>query len=276
MSTQALFLVLFAALLHASWNALVRGASDRAMTMAGVAGTHGIVGAVFILLAPAPARESWPALAVSIPAHYLYYWLMFRAYREGDLSQVYPISRGLSPLLVTIGAFVLAAEVLPPVGLVGVALVSVGIAMLAFSSRGRARAPLWFALALGGVIGAYSVSDGLGIRASGSLMGYMGWLFVTEALVPLFIWGNRRRLGMAMNARAFGMGLLGGVSSVAAYAIALYVMTFAPIGAVSAVREASVIFAAMIGIIVFRERPIMLRLLASVTVACGIGALALV
>jgi len=274
MSATALGLVLFAALMHASWNALVRGGSDRALTLAGVAATHAVVGAVFLSIAEPPARESWPWLITSALVHYIYYWLLFRAYREGDLSQVYPISRGMSPALVTLGALVLIGETLSPLGFAGVALVSCGIGLLAFSSRGKGKAPLWFAVALGLMIALYSVSDGIGIRASDSLMGYMGWLFLSEALVPLVVMGNRLRQGQAMPLKVLGLGLVGGLLSVAAYGIVLYVKTIAPIGAVSAVRESSVIIAALIGVFVFGEGPARLRLIAAAVVAAGVIALA--
>ena len=276
MSATALALVLFAALMHASWNALVRGGSDRALTLAGVAGTHALVGAVLLSFAPPPAPESWPWLATSVLVHYVYYWLLFRAYQQGDLSQVYPISRGMSPALVTLGALVLIGESLGPLGFAGVTLVSCGIGLLAFSARGRGRAPLWFAVALGLMIALYSVADGIGIRRSDSLAGYMGWLFLSEALVPLAVLGNRWRRGATstLTPRVLGLGLAGGGLSVAAYAIVLYVKTIAPIGAVSAVRESSVIIAALLGVFVFGERPAGLRIAAAGIVAAGVIALA--
>jgi uncharacterized membrane protein len=275
MSGSALALVLFAALLHASWNAMVRGGSDRALTLAGVALAHAIVGAVFVALAPVPAAESWPWLITSALVHYVYYWLLFRAYREGDLSQVYPVSRGMSPALVTLGAMILIGETLTPLGLVGVSLVSCGIALLAFSARGRGRAPLWFAVALGMMIALYSVADGIGIRRSESLMGYMGWLFLSEALIPALVLGRRLTRRQRLSPGVLALGLLGGVFSVSAYGIALYVKTIAPIGAVSAVRESSVIIAALIGVFLFGERPAGLRLMAAAIVGAGVIALAM-
>jgi drug/metabolite transporter (DMT)-like permease len=271
----ALALVLFAALLHATWNAMVRGGGDRAQTIAGIALAHTIIGLIFVAIAPPPSAESLPWLVTSALVHYVYYALMFRAYREGDLSQVYPISRGLSPALVTLGAMVLIGETPTPLGLAGIALISCGIGVLAFSARGGGRAPLWFALALGVMIASYSVADGIGIRASGSLLGYMGWLFLSEALVTAFIVARFRMRGHKLVAKTLGIGVLGGVFSVSAYGIALYVKTIAPIGAVSAVRESSVIFAALIGVLVFGERPATMRLTAAAIVALGVVALAL-
>jgi drug/metabolite transporter (DMT)-like permease len=274
LSGYALGLVLLAALLHASWNAMLRGGGDRALTLAGIALSHAVVGAVFIAVGAPPAPESWPWLITSVLVHYVYYWLLFRAYREGDLSQVYPISRGLSPALVTIGAMVLVGEMLSPMGMAGVAMVSCGIGLLAFSARGKGRAPAWYAVALGMMIALYSVSDGIGIRASDSLLGYMGWLFLSEALVPMLVLGQRFRRRERLEPKVLALGLLGGVFSVTAYGITLYVMTTAPMGAVSAVRESSVIFAALIGVFVFHERPAGLRLIAAGVVSVGVFALA--
>lgn len=275
MSGFALGLVLFAALLHAGWNAMVRGGLDRALMLAGVASAHTVVGVVFLMVAAPPAMESVPWLITSALVHYVYYWLLFRAYREGDLSQVYPISRGMSPVLVTLGALALIGETLPAAGIAGVVMISAGIALLAFSARKNGSAPVKYAVALGFMIALYSVADGIGIRASDSLMGYMGWLFLSEAVVPVLVLGQRWRRRHPVSPRVLALGLLGGVFSVAAYAIALYVTTIAPIGAVSAVRESSVIIAALIGVFVFHERPAGLRLVAAAVVAAGVAALAL-
>ncbi|MBI1384665.1 MAG: hypothetical protein GC150_07120 [Rhizobiales bacterium] len=274
MSSFALALVLFAAVMHASWNAMVRGGGDRGLVLAGIAATHALAGLAIIAVVPAPRVESWPYLITSALVHYVYYWLLFRAYREGDLSQVYPISRGLSPALVTLGAMALIGETLPPLGLAGVALISSGIGLLAFSSRRKGRAPMWFAVALGLTIALYSVADGIGIRSSGSVLGYIGWLYLAEAVVPAVVVGRRWATRVTMAPRVLAISIAGGVLSFTAYGIVLYAKTIAPIGAVSAVRESSVIIAALIGVFVFGERPAGMRLLAAVVVAAGVVALA--
>jgi uncharacterized membrane protein len=119
LSLFALSIVLFAAVLHASWNAMVKAGGDRALILAGVALSHALVGGGLILVSEPPAAESWPALIVSTLVHYAYYALLFHAYRLGDLSQVYPISRGLAPMLVAIGALLLIGENLAPMGWAG-------------------------------------------------------------------------------------------------------------------------------------------------------------
>lgn len=272
----ALALVLFAALLHAGWNALVKAVDDRAGVLAAVSAAHAVLGLVLVLNVPIPAMASWPYIVASALLHYGYYTLLFRAYRLGDLSQVYPISRGLAPGVVALAAVVLIGESLAPLGWVGLVCVSVGVAILALQKRGAqaSREAVLFAICLGLLIAAYSVADGIGVRHSGNVFSYMGWLFLLEFPVPLAIALMRRRVNGRFNPTVLFWGAIGGVGAVSAYGIVLYVKTIAPLGAVSAVRESSVIFAALIGIVWFGERPVAGRLLASLVVAVGVMAIA--
>lgn len=276
MSAFALTLVLSAAVLHASWNALVKAASDRALVIAAVAAAHGIAGLLMILVATPPAAASWPSIFISTLIHYAYYVLLFQAYRLGDLSQVYPISRGLAPALVALGAFLIIGETLTPQGWAGLAAISLGIGLLALQ-RGAAHADrraVGAAVLLGLTIAGYSVADGIGVRLSQSPLGYIGWLFLLESPVMLAILWNRRANNGAISWRVFGLGLVGGAFSVAAYGTVLYAKTIAPIGAVSAIRESSVVIAALIGLLFFGERPWAGRLAAALVVAAGVLTLA--
>jgi drug/metabolite transporter (DMT)-like permease len=281
MSAFALTLVLSAAVLHASWNALVKGATDRALAIAAVATMHGLCGAVLIAISvwrgEPPAMSSWPLILLSTIIHYLYYVLMFQAYRLGDLSQVYPISRGMAPALVALGTYLIIGETLAPLGWAGLAAISGGIGLLALQ-RGAVHADpraVGFAAMLGLTIAAYSVADGIGVRISGSPIGYMGWLFLLEAPVLVWILWNRKRTGGTVDWRVFAIGLIGGLCSVTAYGVVLYAKTIAPIGAVSAVRESSVVIAALIGLFFFGERPWKGRMLAALIVAAGVVMLAM-
>lgn len=276
MSSFALTLVLAAAVLHASWNAVVKAASDRALTIAAIATVNAVAGLALILISEAPSPESRPLIAGSALMHFLYYAFMFQAYRQGDLSQVYPISRGMAPALVALGTFLLIGETLSPLGLAGLAAVTAGIGVLALQ-RGAARADrhtLVAAVLLGLTIAGYSVADGIGVRLAGDPTGYMGWLFLLESPVVIAVLAVRRRNGTAFDARTFGIGLIGGVVSVTAYGVVLYAKTLAPIGAVSAVRESSVIIAALIGVMLFGERPWPGRIVAAIIVAAGVILLA--
>jgi drug/metabolite transporter (DMT)-like permease len=276
LSTFALAIVLAAAVLHASWNALVKASKDRSLILAAVAGMHAATGAVLITIGPPPDPSSWIAIVLSTLIHYGYYALLFHAYRLGDLSQVYPISRGLSPTLVAFGTFAISGENLTIPGWIGLVSVSVGIGLLALQ-RGAVHADrraVGVAVLLGACIGAYSVTDGLGVRASQSPIGYMGWLFLLEAPVVLAVLLPRVVRRHRIDWPVFSLGMVGGAFSVAAYGVVLYAQTIAPIAAVSAVRESSVIIAALIGVVFFRERPWLGRVLAAVVVAAGVTMLA--
>lgn len=245
--------------------------------LAAVAGVHAVSGVLLIGIGPAPDAASWPAIGASTLIHYAYYFLLFQAYRLGDLSQVYPISRGLAPALVAFGTFVIIRETLSVLGWVGLLTVSGGICLLALQ-RGAAHAnrrAVIVAILLGVCIGAYSVADGVGVRASNSPIGYMGWLFVFEAPVVLAILLPRLIRRHAIDWGIFATGLIGGVFAVTAYGVVLYAKTIAPIAAVSAVRESSVIIAALIGVVAFRERPWFGRVLAALVVASGVAMLAI-
>ncbi len=272
MSGFALALVLSAAFMHASWNAIVKNAGDRALTLAAVAAMHTIAGVLLIAVSEPPSSASLPPLFASTLIHYGYYWLIFQAYRLGDLSQVYPISRGLAPALVALGAFLIVGETLSPVGWIGLATICLGIGLIAIQ-RGAAhadRAAVMFAVLLGLSIAAYSVADGVGVRWSESPTGYMGWLFLLEVPVVLAVLAPRIAKRQAIDWKVFSFGLIGGALSVVAYGVVLYTKTFAPIAAVSAVRESSVIIAALIGVLLFGERPWLGRVLAAFIVACGV------
>jgi len=272
----ALAIVLAAAVLHASWNALVKAAKDRALVLAAVSSMHALLGLTLVLFATPPAAGSWPYIIASTIIHYGYYAFLFQSYRLGDLSQVYPISRGLAPVLVAVGAYVTIGETLSPAGWVGLIAISAGIGFLALQ-RGAAHADpraVMAATTTGILIAAYSVIDGIGVRLSHSPFGYMGWLFLLEIPVSLFVLWRRRDDPHSFDWRTFRIGMIGGVCAVTAYGLVIYAKTIAPLGAVSAVRESSVIIAALIGLLLFGERPWLGRLASAAVVAGGVITLA--
>lgn len=276
MSGIALAIVLIAAGLHASWNALVKFATDRAITLAVVSAMHALGGVVLLCLYPSPAPASWIYIVGSTLTHYVYYVFLLQSYRLGDLSQVYPISRGMAPALVALGAYFSIGEALPLWGWIGLGAVSGGIALLALQ-RGATQADpkaLIAASITGMLIACYSVMDGIGVRLSDSPFGYMGWVFLLDLPVGLFVL-YRRRAGLRdIDRRSLGLGMIGGLFAVSAYGLVIYAKTVAPLGAVSAVRESSVIIAALIGVVIFKERPWPGRLLAASVVAGGVILLA--
>lgn len=262
-------LVMTAAVLHAAWNALVKGAGDKAVMLAWISLGHFIPAAILAMFVPLPSIEAVPFIVASTVIHWGYYYFLTIAYRFGDLSFVYPIARGGAPILIALGALVWADEQLPVLGWIAIGTVSCGIFLLAAVRHADPRA-LGAALATSVIIAFYSVVDGIGIRLSGSPLGYVAWLFIAEIIVTLFIFLTRWPRVRATPSRTLVIGLAGGVLSGLAYGLVLYAKTLAPLGIVSALRETSVIFAALFGILWFKERPIGRRLVAAGVVACGI------
>ncbi len=274
MSTTVLLIVLLAALLHALWNALVKTSGDRAVTLGLVATGHCLPAFALMPFFPIPAAEAFPFIIASTVIHWAYYYGLNIAYRFGDLSLIYPIARGTAPVMVALGAMVWADESLSLWAWIGILTVSAGIMVLA-AIRHADKRGIAAALATSAVIAAYSVVDGMGIRVSGTPIGYVVWLFAAEICVAAFVIATRFERVRKIGQRSLALGLAGGVISGVAYGLALFAKTLAPIGIVSAVRETSVIFAALIGVIWLREGPANRRLIAAFVVALGVMILAL-
>jgi drug/metabolite transporter (DMT)-like permease len=270
-------LVLFAALLHASWNALLKFPGDLLIKLTLINLTASLVTLPALPWVAFPAAAAWPYLLGSVAMHALYYLCLILAYRDGDLSLVYPIARGVAPLLVALGAWWVAGETLSPNALIGVLVISAGILTLGIS--GWARAPagaIGFALCTGCTIVGYTLIDGLGARASGSAAGYIAWLFAIDGF-PILIAAivlRRRTLAQTLR-RSWVPGLAGGLCAVTAYGLVIWAMTRAPMTYVSALRETSVVLAALIGTRMLREPVGALRVSAAVAVALGVAALQL-
>lgn len=268
--------VLLAALLHAAWNAMIKGGRDVLLDTAAIVVGAGVVALPLLFVLPAPAPASWPYIAASIVTHCAYYWLIVNAYRSGDLSLVYPLMRGVAPLLTALLGIVWLREMPSAFAWLGMLLISGGVVLLALRTvehapSGRAVA---YALLNAVVIAGYSIIDGIGARQSGNAWSYIVWLFALDA-IPfglLMLVQRRRAFVAAMRARA-GRGLLGGALSAGAYAIPVWAMTQAPVALVASLRETSVLFATLIGAHVLRERLTARRWAGVAAVVLGIAAL---
>ncbi|MCC0806106.1 EamA family transporter [Methylobacterium sp. W2] len=274
MSPFVLGCVTCAAILHASWNAVLRGGSDRmwSMTLMMVAVT--CVTAVGAFLLPWPNATSWPYVIASALIHTAYNLSLVQTYRSGDLGQTYPISRGSSPVLVSLGAAVFAHEAVSVLSLIGIALVSGGIVSLAFQ-RGKVGADfLPAALATGVLIGAYTVVDGIGVRLAGSSLAYTNSMFLlwSVTMPPIFI-VLRGRPPVYTTAQT-ASALTGGLVSLLAYGIVIWAMQSGAMGIVSALRETSVIYAAVIGRIFLKEELTPRRIASCLAIAMGAACLA--
>jgi drug/metabolite transporter (DMT)-like permease len=278
-SATVLLVVLLAAVLHASWNAIVHAITDRLVGFALMGVADVVVGGAIVALSPAPARASWPYVAVSAALHVVYTLLLMRCYRIGDFGQMYPISRGTSPWLVAIGAAVFAGESLPALRLLGVAVISAGLLCLVFAggvpSR-KQRTAIAAAVLTGVSIAAYTTVDGLGVRQAGTATGYTGWLFLLQGpALPIVALVVRREQLFSQARRHLWAGLTGGALSLLAYGLVLWAQTHGPLALVAALRESSVVAGALIGALVFHERLGRWRVLAAVLVALGVVIIAL-
>ncbi|HEX6525674.1 MAG TPA: DMT family transporter [Streptosporangiaceae bacterium] len=263
--------VLLAAATHATWNAIAHGIKDKLLAF-GLIGAGGIVVAIpVICLAPIPHRACWRYLLISVAIHVCYNLLLMRSYRYGEFSQVYPLARGISPLVVTILAAIFVSERPSPAQLIGVLVVSAGLATLVLAGRRPGRTALLAAIGTGLTIAAYTTVDGVGVRASGSPAGYIGWLMLLESLgVPLLALIWRRDVITRQPWRIIGAGLLGGALSVLAYGLVLWAQTRGALAPIAALRETSVIFGAIIGTVAFREPFGRTRIAATILVCAGI------
>lgn len=273
MSLFVIAIILSAAILHAVWNAIVKTAGDRTVTLGLVAFGHVLPASVMILVLPFPGAGSFFYILFSTVVHFGYYFMLGKAYQHGDLSVVYPIARGIVPALVALWAFLLVGEVLPLQAWLGIGLIALGIQLSSWNSlrQGVGGAALGFALGTGLCISIYSVVDGIGVRLSGNTLSYWAWGAFLHLFIAAFVAVRKRRILIELPPRTWTIGILGGFVSMLAYGLVLYAKNFAPLGAVSALRETSVIFAALIGFVILHEGYWVRRLGAAVLMACGVA-----
>jgi drug/metabolite transporter (DMT)-like permease len=271
--------VLGAGFLHAGWNALLKSApgGDALLDTATVVAGSAVCGLAVVPFVPLPAAASWPYMAVSATIHFGYYLTLAQAYRTGDLSFAYPLMRGTAPLIVALLGIAFLGELPTALMAAGIVLISVGIVSIAFvQHRKHPPAAAYWAFANAAIIAAYTLVDARGARASGSAAGYVSWLIFLEGL-PFLLWVLYRRGRAAVQyvRSSATRGLVGGACSLAAYGIVLWAMTQAPVAAVAALRETSVLFAALMGSLWLKESFGLPRLAGAVSVVLGIAALKL-
>jgi len=267
-------LVLVAALLHATWNAMLHGNHDRFLSMTWMSIAISAVSTVVVLFAPWPTRSAWPYIVASGLTHIVYNMSLVRAYRRSDLGEAYPIARGSSPLLVTLGAALFAHEAIGPLHALGIVMISGGIIALALEGGNVSRAGALAALTTGATIALYTVIDGIGVRlSSGEALTYTAWMFLFYWLMPVLFIATRGAAALWTPVRnapvAVGSSLAGGLVSIGAYGIVIWAMQSGAMGAVSALRETSVVFAVLIGRVFLREAVSARRWMACLIVAAG-------
>ncbi len=267
--------VLFAALCHAGWNALIKVGLDPRSTTTLISLGAGVASLIFVPLTGVPAAAAWPWLIGSVVIHLFYFAGLIESYRTGDLGQVYPIARGSAPLMTATVATVAVGEKLSMIGWAGIVALVAGVFLL--SARGGRdlakidRRAVGFALFTAVTICAYSVVDGIGGRLAANPNAYSLWLFVGIAVVmlPYALLRDGRAVLPAMR-QFWWRGFVGGALQLLSYGIAIWAMTLAPIAIVATLRETSVLFGAIIAVLVLKEPLRAVRIAAALLIVCGL------
>jgi phosphonate utilization associated putative membrane protein len=279
--------VLGGAVLHAGWNALVKSSGDKALDTALVHFLGAVVALPLLVVVGLPPRAAWPFIAASLLIHIGYYIALAGAYKHGELGLTYPIMRGLAPLLVALGSSAVLAEAPTPLAWAGILGITLGVALVGLAHPGETlhhRKALAFAFANALIIAIYTFVDGKGVRvtvaAGHTAAAYVMLLFVLDGLpYPALVFFGRdavgRRAILAYARRRWPLASLGGAASIGSYAIALWAMTRAPVASVAALRETSVLFAALLGVWLLKERFGLQRGLGTLVIVAGVMALRL-
>jgi phosphonate utilization associated putative membrane protein len=269
--------VLFAALLHASWNALVKSSTDKDLDTALIHLIGSLLAIPLVLWVGLPEPASWPYIAASLCVHIGYYLALTGAYRHGDLGLTYPLMRGVAPMLVALSATLTLGEHLTPLAWGGVLGICGGVMVLGLSAQAfKAPKAIAFALANAVIIAIYTVIDGLGVRLSGNAIAYVVTLFLLDGWpFGLMVWAKRKGEFTRYARKRWPIAALGACASLGSYGIALWAMTQAPVATVAALRETSVLFAVLLGAWLLKEAFTVRRALGTAIIMGGVVALRL-
>ncbi|NVZ20838.1 EamA family transporter [Pseudomonas costantinii] len=272
-SDIAITLVLISALMHATWNAVVRAGSSRFVTLAMVDGTALVICLAALPLVNLPSLEVWGYVLISVVLNTVYRLFLIKAYETGDFGQVYPVMRGVPPVLVALFSYFLLHEQLSFQAMAGVLLICVGIISLTFVRRMTAQMlkPILMAVCAGAFIASYTVVDAKGVRASETVLQYIIYLTVFQSIpIPMLAF-FRKRAALAQAIRShWRVGMLGGIFYLASYGLVLFALSLAAVAKVSALRETSVIIGAIIAALFFHEGFGWRRMLSAFVIVCGI------
>ncbi len=269
MHVSAIALVLLSALLHAAWNAQLKSDKDQAQFMSSMSLAVGAISLLCLPLVGRPSARSWPCIALSGALHILYNFLLLQKYKNADFSSAYPISRGVSPVLVSLGAFLFMRQHLALLSLTGIGLISGGL-LLQVTGKNKLSLPLTLpAFATGATIAAYTVVDTIGVQRSESTASYSVWIFASYLFVPVLLRVLRFRVHL-LDRASMPKATCGGVLSLIAYTVVLWATHSVAVGTVSALRETSVLWAAAIGRVFFGEKLTQRKMGSAVLICCGV------
>lgn len=278
MTTFVFAAVLAAAIMHATWNALIKARSDRFASISIASLGMSVAALPALPFVDFPDAGVWRLIAASLSIHVGYRLFLVRAYEAGDLSQTYPLARGAAPLMTALGAFALLGETPTPVAVAGIALLSFGTVLMSRLGGGGGVNPraAGYALLTSLFIAAYTLVDGQGARLAATATSYAAWHFACDGMISMAIgFATRGRRMAAAFAEEWRMGIFAGVLSAASYWIALWAMTKAPIASVAALRESSILFAMLISVYALGEKATPWRIGAAAFILAGVLALRL-
>ncbi len=276
MSGFVVLIVLFGALLHASWNVIVKSGTDKYLNAVLVCGAAGLVALVLIPFLPLPLSPSWPYMIISTIFQVCYLFMVAAAYSNGDMSLAYPLMRGTPPLLVAMAAGPLIGEVLGAGQWLAIGFISCGVLTMALGSRRKTAAgqntsrTVIIALVNALFIAGYTLVDGIGVRVSGNAISYTLWAFLFNA-IPVVSWGIWKYRGeLVGHIRQRGhLAMIGGAGTLGSYGLALWAMTMAPVAMVAALRETSILFGMILSLFLLREYISLKRLVGALLIVCG-------
>lgn len=270
MTLSVFCILLFAALLHASWNAIVKAGNDKLYSAIGVTGSAALIALLLLPFAPAPSAASVPFMVASTILQVIYTVLVAKTYQISDMSQTYPLMRGTAPLLVAIISVLFLGDHLSTLAWGGIAVICTAILAMALNNRSSSQRGVVLALMNAVVIAGYTLIDGTGVRLSETALGYTLWSFFLNGS-SLLCWAMiaRRREASRYLIQHWKKGVLGGMGTMGSYGLALWAMTQAPLAVVAALRESSILFGALIAWLLLKERVAGLRLVAAGGIAAG-------
>ena len=278
MPHQVFFAVMAAAVLHASWNAVIKTSHDRFVSIGLLGLLMGAIALAALAFVDVPRGETWLWIVLSGVLHTGYKLFLVRAYAAGDLSQVYPLARGTAPMITAVCGYLFLQEALPVLSVAGIVVLSLGIWLM--SMRGGAAlarlAPQALAYGLGTsvFIASYTLTDGIGVRTAQTAASYAAWMFVLDGFFIAIVCALVRGPAVfAAMGKELGPGLAAGAMSIGAYGLIIWAMARAPIGAVAALRETSILFAMMISAVVLKERMTGWRAAAGLLIVGGVVAI---
>ena len=273
MSTIVFIAVLLAAVMHAGWNAIVKTGLSKQRSMLMLSIGHALFAMPVMVLSPFPQGVDWVWILVSAVVHMAYQMFLAFAYEQGDLSRVYPIARGTAPLLVLIASVFWLREPLDGFELVGIGLLGLGVMLMARGvfSGGESRKLLPFAFGAALATAAYSLIDGLGARHMGDAWAYVSWVMALTAVIYLpTIIALRGANVVRVPLRDWPRGLAASGLSYLAFAIVVWAMSLAPIALVTSLRETSILFAMIMGWVLFSEKMQPSKIIAATLIVAGV------